>query len=258
MSKPVALVHKGLKFAGQGSGRYAKDVVKLGRFVHPEDGRIIDFTPERLASLELETTRYLGNGNKIPFPDGHSWNVLDNMGFWPGPFTVVEGALFGVVEPKEKKAIEKLEDGSLDAVSVVIEFDKADTKGNRYGEVITQICGTNYPVITEQGGFMKLAQAGGGEPLQLEVYRRDDDRKIIPGPKAGDLHAIALALRQLAGKGVALDRGEVGRRLAVLALENMGDLPREMEACVAKIVADKGLTPERARRLCNVMREGQK
>lgn len=153
-----AFSSKGEAFASQGSGKFAKDVVRVGKWVHPLDGREVVFDPARLQRLAENTQLYLARGNKIPFPDGHSTKVKDNMGFWPGPFIVHKDALVGVVEPTDEDAKKGILDGSLDAVSVYIEPNVIDPKGNKYAEVITHVCATNYPVLTEGGEFLKLSQ----------------------------------------------------------------------------------------------------
>lgn len=115
------------------------------------------------------------------------------MGFWDGPIIEhdikdaagkTKRGLVGVVQPKSAKALEGINDGTLDGVSAYIEFDYEDSKGNYYPEVITHVCATNYPVLTGQGGFLKLS---------LET----DDGKIP--------NFVALVPKGLATKGGKMD-----------------------------------------------------
>jgi len=177
----MAIVHKGDAFSSQGLARYAKDVVRVGEWIHPRTGQRITFDASRLAHLVENTEKYLAAGNKIPFPDGHEIDSTRNLGFWPGPFIVHQDQLVGVVEAKSQKAVEGIEEGTLDAVSVNIDFDHKDPKGNEYDEVITHICATNYPVVTEQREFVRLSQETLGE---RELYMPADD--VADDVDAGD------------------------------------------------------------------------
>lgn len=194
----LAVVHHGEAFASQGLGKYAKDVVRVGKWLHPLTGQAVEFDSERLQRLAKNTSAYLANGNKIPFPDGHSMKVKDNMGFWPGPFIVHRDALVAVVEPTDEAAKVKIADGSLDGVSVYIETGVVDPKGNKYDEVITHVCGTNYPVLTGQGDFLKLSQ-GAAEAVEagLDLYI-PADVSLTPRPPKGDTTDQAAALSQFA------------------------------------------------------------
>lgn len=197
----LAFSHKGEAFASQGLGKFAKDVVRIGKWIHPANGREVVFGPARLQRLAENTQLYLAHGNKIPFPDGHSLKVKDNMGFWPGPFIVHRDALVGVVEPTDEEAKKGILDGSLDAVSVYIDTDVIDPKGNKYPEVITHVCATNYPVLTEQGDFLKLSQAV-AESVEggLDIFLPADVASLLRHPKGDTLDnpATGAALSQLA------------------------------------------------------------
>lgn len=152
------ILHKGDRFASEGGGRFAKDVVRVGKWIHPATGREVVFTRERIRNLVRNTMDYLSRGNKIPFPDGHTTDSSKNLGFWPGPFIEYKDALVGVVEPKDELALKKIQDGTLDAVSVCVDFDVTEPGGAKYDEVITHVCATNYPVITKQKEFIKLSR----------------------------------------------------------------------------------------------------
>ena len=67
-------------------------------------------TRERLERVTAESNRWLKNGNKIPFPDGHSWKTGDNRGFWPGPLMIQDGNLYAVVQPTSKVALEQIKE----------------------------------------------------------------------------------------------------------------------------------------------------
>ena len=153
-----------------GGGRYSKDVLKVGAYVHPATGQIIDITPERIRMHAREAARWLENGNEIPHPEGHNTDASKNLGDWPGPFFEHGDTLTGVVVPKAARAIRGYNDKTMNRVSAFIDFDVTDPKGNHYDEVITHICATPVPVITGQDDPVKLSREqddSGGEPLFL-------------------------------------------------------------------------------------------
>lgn len=222
-AKKLAIIHRGDAFESQGLGKFAKDVVRVGEWKHPVTGQEVKFDRARLEKLSENTKRYLENGNKIPYPDGHSFKVKDNMGFWPGPFMVHGEALFAVVEPTDEEAKKMMLDGSLDAVSVLIDFDVTDPKGHKYEEVITHVCGTNYPVITEQGPFLKLSQEM-QEESQVNLYFPADD----------------VADQEDNGVQLALDR-------FAEALQVTGGT---FDDCVRTIMRRQGVSQESAQAIC--------
>lgn len=200
----LAIMHKGDGFESQALGKFAKDVVRIGKWIHPLTGQEIAFDSDRLKRLAESTSRYLSNGNRIPFPDGHSMKSKDNMGFWPGPFIVHKDRLVAVVEPTDEDAKKSIMDQSLDAVSVLIDFNVMDPKGEKYEEVITHVCGTNYPVLTGQGAFVQLSQDGVNNGL--DVYLPSDVSS--DNRTSGDDMKTAAALDQFAGAVSSFGKSE--------------------------------------------------
>lgn len=168
MKKQLLVLAKG-DFLSQGSGRFAKEIAHVGTWIHPGTGQTITFTPERIEKLAAANERYVKNGNKIPFPDGHSFKSVDNLGHWPGPFMLEKaaGKFMGVVDVKDAKALEKLSAKAITGVSALIEFNVTDPTGATYEEVCTHICATEYPVITGQEGFIELAAKDAAHDLYI-------------------------------------------------------------------------------------------
>jgi len=156
--KGFYVVHQGQAFAAKGGGLFAKDVVSVGKRLHPATGRMVEFDRDRIDRLVAATEKYLKNGNTIPFPKGHTVDPLENLGTWPGPFIRSGDDFVGVVEPKDPKAAKGIETGALDFVSAFIEKDVTDPAGQHYAEVPTHICATNYPVWTGQKSFVALSR----------------------------------------------------------------------------------------------------
>lgn len=235
MNHVAIVAHQGLKFESQGSGKWAKDVLRIGNWHHPATGQEINVTRDRLEKLSDATSRYLANGNKIPFPDGHSFKSVDNLGFWTGPFLIQNGELYGGLTPKSAKALEKIEDGSIDSVSVVMEGPYTDPEGNQYDEVITQICGTNYPVVTRQKGFVKLSRDG--QQYDMAVLVPKEAKKTDPNQQQLDQMAVAF---------VDNGRSQVDR--VVTALQ--GKPGRTFAECVSIISKERGVDAKKAEAIC--------
>jgi hypothetical protein len=151
------VLYRGEGFSRHGGGKFAKDIVARGEWFHPVSKKKVYFDDARINRLIKQTSRYIANGNRIPFPDGHSFKAADNLGYWTGPFIDRGDRMFGVVEPRGKDVADKLATGKIDQVSAWIDFDWVDTKGNYYPEVITHVCATSYPVLTGQRDFVKLS-----------------------------------------------------------------------------------------------------
>ncbi len=184
MSTKQVILNTGKKFSAEKNGRFAKDIIFPGKWIHPSTKRDVVVDPERVTRLQKNTTDYLAAGNKIPFRDGHKNSVLATMGEWTGPFIEDNGALVGVVEPKLQKAKEGLASGAINTISAVIEFDITDSKGNHYDEVITAIDATDFPVVTGQSDFIALSRDAEGN----DVFFPEALAKADPD-NDGDVHA---------------------------------------------------------------------
>lgn len=169
--KGFYVAHRGEAFDAEGNGRFVKDVLSVGKRFHPATKKIIDFPQKRIDGLEYQNNRYLRNGNKMPFPKGHTTDPLANLGKWSGPFLKRAQDLVGVVEVTDPDALSKVQSKTLDGVSVYVEKDVVDPLGNLYPEVCTHICATDYPVWTGQKDFIALSQ---------EVFKKSASDIYVP------------------------------------------------------------------------------
>jgi len=178
MSKQVIL-YQGEKFAEDGSGKFAKDIMGVGTWFDPKTSKAVPISRERIQRLSTNTRKLMETGTKIPFRDGHRNSVLANMGEWTGGFIPFKDTLVAVCEPKDPKAILGMRNGSIDSVSAVIEYGYVDSKGNKYDEVITSVDATDFPVITGQNGFVELSREHDGHdvlvPESLMLAKGDSD-----------------------------------------------------------------------------------
>jgi hypothetical protein len=168
------MLFRGSPFAEQAPRRFEKDVLRVGSWFHPVTGQEVEVTAERLRLLAKRTIEYAAaNNGRIPFQDGHTFDSMKTLGWWTG-FRVDGDRLVGVVEVTDDEAARKIEQGSIRGVSVRIDADIKDTRGNVYPEVITHVAATPVPVVDDQGDFVQLSRGSGAEVLLSACTRGPD------------------------------------------------------------------------------------
>lgn len=180
MKRKLEVLSVGEFKAGEKLDRFEKDILRPGTWVHPVTKKMISFDEDRLSKLVDQTNKYLKNENKVPFPDGHSTAAKDNMGWWLETRLDPNGNLMAVLNTSDQEVASKLKNGTIDSVSACIEFGLTDSRGNFYPEVITHICGTNYPVIEKQGEFVALSRDAGVQD-DVEIYVEPEQLGDNPG-----------------------------------------------------------------------------
>ncbi len=187
--------------------RFAKDVIRVGEWIHPTTGQKLDFTAERLAALVLATNRWLAIGNKVWFPAGdraHNSDSMKNLGFWTG-FTFDGENVVGIVEVRDQDAIDKKKIGTtITDVSIGVSGKQLASTGERFEEVILHVAATPQPVINGQGNFIHLAREAAAmkpktlaEILQANLSEQDQARinkKIAEHKSGGGEGGVGAAL----------------------------------------------------------------
>lgn len=244
---------------GQPVQRFRKDVLHVGKLSHPTDGWKEDFTPERLKKLADETNRLIAAGHEPHLPEGHLRYVdpAKNHGFHKR-FEVDGDRLMADVEIVGEKGLDM---AARNKVSVFIEPEFKDSKGNKYGEVITHVALTPVPVQGGQGEFVAIAAAQDSkDTINVPVLRLDSgnsDMTLIEeiakltGKTLADEAAAIAALQELATNAkLALSLKE-----KVAALEADGEpaekpSPMLLKLCrenrdmkLSQLVKDARITP---------------
>lgn len=209
--------------AGQPVERFRKDVLHAGRLSHPADGWTEDFTPDRLRKIADETRRLIANGHEPHVPAGHVRyaDAETNRG-WVKSLDVEGDRLFAELELVGADAIKE---AARNKVSVFIEPQFQDGKGNKYGEVITHIALTPMPVQTGQDAFVAIAaSAEGKDTINVPVA------KLAAEPDESKDKAMSLIemIAKLTGKQVADEAA------AAAALEEWANSMQAMKADAAK------------------------
>jgi hypothetical protein len=132
---------------------FVKDLIWSGSYTHPTKGWTLDVTPERMDKWIEAFDAMRSNGVDIEVPVDHSLKAEDNKGYVRRLYR--EGdTLFGEME---------LRGDGVDIVrknrnvSIFLEPDVKDGRGNVYGEAITHVALVQKPVIPGQGDFVPIA-----------------------------------------------------------------------------------------------------
>jgi hypothetical protein len=153
-------------FSPLAEGRFRKELIREGTWVHPTQHFQLTVTRERMRRWVEKFRLLRERGIRIPVPFGHSYDPKDNAGFLED--LVLEGnALFGVLVIPRAEDAGKL-GTTVKEVSISINPDFRDGEGRRYGEVIEHIALTTRPLVGGQSDFLPLHLPDGTE---AEVWR---------------------------------------------------------------------------------------
>jgi hypothetical protein len=153
-------------FAPLSPGRFRKELIREGTWVHPTQHFQLTVTRERMQRWVEKFRLLRERGIRIPVPFGHSYDPKDNAGFLEE--LVLEGnALFAVLVIPRAEDAGKL-GATVKDVSISINPDFRDGEGRRYGEVIEHVALTTRPLVGGQSDFLPLQLPDGS---QVEVWR---------------------------------------------------------------------------------------
>jgi len=136
-----------------GLTQYRKELIKVGKYIHPADGQPFEVTPVVLAHFARTFDLYIKNGNKVPITLNHDWtdSPEDNQG-WVTNMVVEGNSLFGImglVDPKLAL--------TTDVSIGMVVGKKMDGKGNVYNCPITHVALCVDPVIGGLENFEVLS-----------------------------------------------------------------------------------------------------
>ena len=164
---------------GQPVQRFRKDVIHVGHYKHPKDDWELKATPERMDNWVTAFKRMQQNGVDVEVVVDHSSKAKDVQGYVTDMFREGEGdeaRLYAIHEVVGREAIDLT--GRVKNVSVLIDRDFVDGKGNAYGEAITHSSLVQGPVVPGQAAFEPIAaslNAGGDERIPLLLLSQGDD-----------------------------------------------------------------------------------
>jgi len=136
--------------------RFKKEILRVGRWIHPATGDELDFDRDLLEQIAKDTTRWIELGNKVWFPAGHTADVRANLGFWSS-FALDGERLVGTVDVLDDEAAAKI-GKTIQDVSAAIHFGAVASTGEELSSVIEHVAATPEPVIPGQTNFVRLAR----------------------------------------------------------------------------------------------------
>lgn len=220
-----------LRLAGrEKSRRWRKDVLRVGRWIHPDTGQEIDITRDLLAAIAANTNAFLSAGHEVFFPNGHTSDVKKNLGQW-SRFEIEDDVLFAVADVADDEAAEAM-GKTITRVSPHIKFKGLRTSsGKKLGPLIMHVAATPAPVIPGQGNFMLLSLKTKETTMPPKTYdlgalllgRFSEEQQVKMAARVAELadegmdeaEAIKKAADEVAGDGDGEDDAADAARLNI-------------------------------------------
>ena len=200
---------------------YEKDLIYVGKFIHPSTGQKFSIDKPRIDQWISAFEKMKANGVSVPFADGHRHKARDVYGKMIGMRRDGDRAV-GIFSIEDEDAKKKMGKG-ITEVSVQIVPNFADGKGVQYGEVIRHVAATPYPIIPNQGNFIKLSDDEEIEIYQLSFTMEDGDMKELL--KKLDVKDEKEALEKVASFGTEIE--ELKAKVTELSEKKPAKKPEE-------------------------------
>jgi len=136
---------------------YVKDLIRVGSWYLPSQGRAFDVTPKDLSRWVATFAQMRSNGVRVHVPSGHTDDADKNRG-WVTDMWVQGDVLMARIELIGDDAIAA---GPRNEVSIYVPQSLTDGKGNTYDQPIAHVALTPVPVISGQGGWVPIAASRG-------------------------------------------------------------------------------------------------
>lgn len=138
---------------------FKKEMLSVGHYIHPVWEWHLDITEDRLHRFVSTFRQMKENGVDVEVPIDHSLSAADNYGYVVDMSVEKNSrgvlAIFGLHKMLEDEGISLAKRNKN--VSVLIERDFVDGKGNHYGEAITHSSIVQQPVVPGQDDFEAVA-----------------------------------------------------------------------------------------------------
>ena len=171
------------------TGKFLKDLIRVGVYKHPTQHWTLDTSPEREKNWCLRFGEMQRDGIEVPIYADHVASANTHLGYLADMFMGGDTAAFARHPefqklPKEKQpldaatcyGISAFEPGDektalrVGRVSVLIDKDFVGGNGKHYGEAIRHVAVTPEPVVAGQEGFVRLAASRNNPDDQATVY----------------------------------------------------------------------------------------
>lgn len=157
----------GTSASGAPTRRFIKDLIRVGRYVHPVEGWSLDVTPDKLDQLAAAYHKMRQNGVDVEVVTDHSFKAKDVIGGLVDVYRRGD-VLYGLHEFVGKTSIDLAE--KVKNVSIWLEPSFVDGKANSYGEVILHSSLVQQPIVPDQAGFIPVEVAAGQMPAAVLAF----------------------------------------------------------------------------------------
>lgn len=221
--------------AGSPTRRFLKDLIRVGDYTHPTRGWHLQVTSDRLRKWEARFKAARAAGVDLEVTVDHSQKAQDIVGYLTDVY--VEGTrLMGVHEFSDDQSAQLA--ARCKNVSVEIDPDFIDGKGNHYGEMIVKSSLVQSPIVPGQTPFERLAASHGdpdNEPHHLWLAAELTTRNHLMNAQ------LLLALSTILGREIKAedDHAALANDLTAAWNTKQSDAPDE-----AKKLAKEPASPE--------------
>jgi cation transport regulator ChaB len=161
----VELIYRGDDFVenDKSGGKFLKKLIEVGKWVDPKNiNKTIEVTKERMKKW---VDNFKKNLVKVFIPLRHTVDPDKNTG-WLEDLMIKGDCLYGILDIRDEEIAEKIRKGLIQDVSLGIDKNYVDNKGQKWGEVIEHVALTLVPHIREQG------RGAEGQFKELECYEK--------------------------------------------------------------------------------------
>ncbi len=229
--------------------RFKKDMISVGVYTHPIWEWTLDVTVERLHRWVAAFEAMQANGVDVEVPVNHSFGAEQNLGYVVEMFVAPNGdgvpTLYGIHEIRGEDNIKIVEANKN--VSIAIEKEVKDGKGNSYGEAIVHSSVVQQPVVPGQDDFEKIAASKNGSQQCVPVLtlsKETKGRNMTP--------EMLTKLKELLGAGDDLTEenalSRIGERIETLSTAK-GDVEKELLSIKAELEALKATGEKKASKI---------
>lgn len=227
-----------------GLQRYRKELVKVGRYFKSATEQAFEVTRDTLDHWVTTFNRWIDNGNKVPIPLSHekASNPADNQG-WVHKLWREDDTLVGLMELKDENLALTTD------VSICVQGEVIDGKGQKYLQPITHVALCTDPVIPGLEKFEKLSLSMGDNEMDKKKLAKllgiveDASDELIVSTIEGLKVVPAIKLSQTTVDPVLVRVVAESRANKLNALVSVGLLTPAMKDVIeAKYVKEDALT----------------
>lgn len=158
---------------------FIKDIIAVGEYKHPIKNWSLTVTDDTLAAYASAMSKALANGVALEVTADHSHKAKDIHGYLRDPF-VSNGVLYATHEFIGADSIALAE--KCANVSVEIDPDYTDGKGNKYGAMPFISSLVQQPIVPGQTPFQPIEASRGDDDRQVLMFAADIPPKETPMP----------------------------------------------------------------------------